>query len=160
MKPVARTLPEPRLQSTKKNVARQSVVALSPTQELELKATQEKAREKARKTGNFIKIYWPIFVAVFISGFAPEWFNTATATGTWAQWFTFPYTMLARYREIGLDAHFTTILPHAAVYMQSPIDGAYVSFTLARGKSLTAGIVQVLVIHGVCTAVLALLTYL
>ncbi len=52
------------------------------------------------------------------------------------------------------------IMPNAAIFMQIPIDGALVSFTLARGKSLTSGVIQILLIHGVCAFVLELLTYL
>jgi hypothetical protein len=158
MKPIAGTLPEPKMQSTNKKRAPQAAATLPTAHEREVKVKQEKV--KAKKSGSFIGTWWPLLVAVFISGFAPEWHAMAVSAGIWALRFTFPYAMLVTHSEIGIDAQMGAILPSLAIYLQIPIDGVYLSLTLARGKSLMSGIIQVLLIHGVCTLVLWLLTYL
>src|SRR6266702_6049774 len=159
MNQIAGTLPEPKLQSTRKKKAPQVATAMPTAHEREAKANQEKARAKAKKPGDLIVKGWPIPVAVFLTGFAPEWHAMAASSGIWALRFTFPYALLATHREIGIDAQMAAILPNAALFLQIPLDGVYLTFALARGKSLTSGIVQILLIHGVCALVLWLLTY-
>jgi hypothetical protein len=160
MEQIAGTLPEPKLQSTKKKKAPQVAAAMPTAHEREVKVNKEKAKTKPKKPGDYIIKGWPILVAIFLTGFAPEWHAMAVSSGIWALRFTFPYALLATHREIGIDAQMASILPNAAIYLQIPIDGVYMAIHLARGKSLTSGIVQILMIHGVCTLVLWLLNYL
>jgi hypothetical protein len=160
MNQIAGTLPEPKLQSTKKKRAPQVAAAMPTTHEREVKANKEKAKTKAKTPVDLVVKSWPILVAVLLTGFAPEWHAMAVSAGIWALRFTFPYAMLATHREIGIDAQMAAILPNAALFLQIPIDGLYLTITLARGKSLTSGVVQILLIHGVCALVLWLLTYL
>ena len=160
MEQIAGTLPEPKLQSVKKKRAPQVTAAMPKAHEREVKASKEKAKAKPKKRGDYIVKGWPVLVAIFLTGFAPEWHAMAVSSGIWALRFTFPYALLATHREIGIDAQMAAILPNAAIYLQIPLDGLYLTFALARSKSLTSGIVQILLIHGVCALVLWLLTYL
>lgn len=158
---IAGTLPEPKLQSVKKKVHAPKAATTMPTaHEREVKVRKEKAKAKPKKPGEWLLNGWPIVVAVFVAGFAPEWHAMASALGMWVLRFTFPYTLLAIHREIGIDAQMAAILPNAAIYLQIPIDGVLMTINLARGKSLLSGIMQILVIHGLCAFVLWLLTYL
>jgi|SRR5579859_874873 len=160
MEQIAGTLPEPKLQSTKKKKAPQAAAAMPTAHEREVKANKEKAKTKAKKSDDLIVKGWPILVAVFLTGFAAEWHAMAVSSGIWALRFTFPYSLLASQPAIGFDAQMASILPNAAIYLQIPLDGVYLTFALARSKSLTSGIIQILLIHGVCALVLWLLTYL
>ncbi len=172
----AGTLPEPRLQSVKRKQGPKHAVSSPPavTQTvvsdpakvatgsmIAKKTPVEKAKSARRiKPGDLILVSWPVVVAVLLAGFAPEWHELAVSAGRWPLRFTFPYSLLLMHREIGISASMSQILPGLAIYLQVPIDGVILSFTLLRNKSLLAGIVQILVVHLLCSFVLFLLDYL
>jgi hypothetical protein len=165
--PIAATMPEAKFRSTKKRVQpsslrtsefRHEVQALKPKQ-AHVKAKPEASAE-AKKSRIKISTFWPIAVGLFLAGFAPEWHRMAEESGIWAMRFAFPLSLLATHREIGIDAQMAGILPQFSIYAQLPLDGVLTMLTLARGKSLTAAVVQLFLVHGVCAFVLWLLPYL
>lgn len=121
-------------------------------------APAKKAKSK-RKPGEAIASWWPVAVGIFLSGFAPEWHAMAAQAGIWALRATFPLTLLATHREIGIDDQMAAILPQAALYLQLPLEGLLTKITLDRGKSLKAAVVQLILVHAVATFVLWLITY-
>lgn len=177
----AGTLPEPRLQSVKKKPASKTAVSTPPMQTRAAnskpgqaasaiaatatpvagkKAGAKKEAARSIKPGDLILVTWPIVIAVFLAGFAPEWHEMAQAAGRWPLRFTFPYSLLLLHREIGISDSLAQILPRLAIYLQIPIDGILLTLALARKRSLLSGIVQILLVHGLCTFVLFLLDYL
>jgi hypothetical protein len=50
------------------------------------------------------------------------------------------------------------MLPHAALYLQIPLEGLLTKLTLDRGKSLLSAAVQLILVHFVATLVLYLLS--
>ena len=180
----AGTLPEPRLQSVKKKPAPKPAVTTRPMQTRAAsskpgqaataiaataktaapvagkKAATKQEAARSMKPGDLILVTWPIVIAVFLAGFAPEWHEMAQAAGRWPLRFTFPYSLLLLHREIGISDSLAQILPRLAIYLQIPIDGILLTLALARKRSLLSGIVQILLVHGLCTFVLFLLDYL
>jgi hypothetical protein len=157
MKQIAGTLPEPKMQSVKRKSASQAAATLPPVQEREVKTKKEKAGAKKSRFG--LVSFWPLAVAVFLAGFAPEWHSMAVQAGIWVMRFTFPYSLLASHRTMGLDGQMTTIMPQLALYAQLPIDGILMMLLLAFGRTLKSAIVQLLLLHAVCALVLWLITF-
>ena len=165
--PIAATMPEAKFRSTKKVVQPGSLRGSEFSHEI--KALQPKpakvkveteAKAAAKKSRIKIAAFWPVAVGFFLAGFAPEWHAMAEQAGIWAMRFAFPLSLLATHREIGIDAQMAPILPQFLLYAQLPLDGVLTMLTLARGKSLTAAVVQLFLVHGVCAFVLWLLPYL
>jgi hypothetical protein len=173
MSQIARTMPEPRFQSTKKRVQpvrstplshRPNTVALvtvAPTVAAKPEATvkTEKAKKAQRTPSEAIASWWPVAVGMFLCGFAPEWHAMAVQAGIWAERFAFPLTLLATHREIGIDSQMASILPQAALYLQLPLEGLLTKITLDRGKSLKAAVMQLVLVHGVAAFVLWLISF-
>jgi hypothetical protein len=124
--------------------------------ELQLKA--ESQRPPKARASFTVATLWPVAVGIFLAGFAPEWQAMATQMGVWVMRFAFPLSLLAMRHDLGLDAQMSTMLPQIALYAQLPLDGVLAALTLARGKSLRAVLVQLLLVHGVCAFVLWLLS--
>ena len=173
MSQIARTMPEPRFQSTKKRVLpvgstppshRPSAVApqvVSQAVAVKPEATveTEKAKKAQRKPGEAIASWWPVAVGMFLCGFAPEWHAVAVQAGIWAERIAFPLTLLATHREIGIDSQMASVLPQAALYLQLPLEGLLTKITLDRGKSLKAAVMQLVLVHGVAAFVLWLISF-
>jgi hypothetical protein len=173
MSHIAATMPEAKYRSTKKRVQpvrstpashrtqAAQVATVAPTAVVHAATDQAlpiKKQKAARKPGEAIASWWPVGVGIFLSGFAPEWHAMASEAGIWALRALFPLTLLATHREIGLDDQMAAILPQAAIYLQLPLEGLLTKLTLDRGKGLKAAIVQLILIHGVSTLVLWLLS--
>jgi len=179
MSQIARTLPEPRLQSTKKRVqavrstppshqpnatadatVAQATAAKPIAAKLEAAVKTEKVKKaQRRRSGDAIASWWPVAVGMFLCGFAPEWHAMAVQAGVWAERIAFPLTLLAAHREIGIDNQMASVLPQAALYLQLPLEGLLTKFTLDRGKSLKAAIMQLVLVHGVAAFVLWLISF-
>jgi predicted CDP-diglyceride synthetase/phosphatidate cytidylyltransferase len=167
MSDIAGTMPEAKFRTTKKKV--QPVRAAQTSQRMQvsvvegppLPALKENVAAKPQKAslGEQIASWWPVAVAIFLSGFVPEWHAMAAQAGIWALRLTFPLSLLATHREIGIDAQMAAILPQAALYLQLPLEGLLTKITLDRGRSLKAAIAQLFLIHGVATLVLWLVTF-
>jgi len=175
MSHIAATMPEAKYRTKKRVQAVRSipsaqrtataVTTMMPVMAVQAAAVQtmpvskDQVKKKvARKPGAAIAAWWPVAVGIFLSGFAPEWYAMATQAGIWALRLTFPLALLATHREIGIDDQFATILPHAAIYLQLPLEGLLTKLTLDSGKSLKAAIAQSFMVHGVCMLVLWLLS--
>jgi hypothetical protein len=117
------------------------------------------AKPKKTARSEQIASWWPVAVSIFLCGFVPEWHAMAVQAGIWALRLTFPLSLLATHREIGIDAQMAAILPQAALYLQLPLEGLLTKLTLDRGKSLKAAIAQLFLIHGVAALVLWLVTF-
>jgi hypothetical protein len=165
--PIAATMPEAKFRSTKKRLQPSSlrnsefsheIKALKP-KPAKVKVETE-AKAAAKKNRIKIAAFWPVAVGLFLTGFAPEWHAMTEQAGIWAMRFAFPLSLLATHREIGIDEQMAAILPQFSLYAQLPLDGVLMMLTLARGKSLTAAVTQVVLIHGLCAFVLWLLPYL
>jgi hypothetical protein len=152
MQPVRSTPPSHRTQVSAS--AAQKIAAMPETT---VKA--EKAKKAQRKPGEAIASWWPVAVGMFLCGFAPEWHAMAVQIGVWAERFAFPLTMLATHRAIGIDSHMTSTLPQAALYLQLPLEGLLTKFTLDRGKSLKAAIMQLVLAHSIAAVVLWLVSF-
>lgn len=162
MSQIATTMPEARYRSTKKRVQAASSLRNSEFSH-ELKTLQpeqaaEERKSEGKKSSFKITSLWPFAVGIFLTGFAPEWHAMALQAGVWATRFTFPLALLATHREIGIDAQVAPVLQQLALYAQLPLDGLLTMFTLARGKSLNSAVGQLLLVHGVCTFVLWLVS--
>ena len=171
MSQIAQTMPEPRLQRTKKRM--QPVRSTPPSHRTQVSASAaqtiatkpeatvktEKAKKAQRKPGEAIASWWPVAVGMFLCGFAPEWHAMAVQIGVWAERFAFPLTMLAAHRAIGIDSHMVGTLPQAALYLQLPLEGLLTKLILDRGKSLKAAIMQLLLVHGIAAIVLGLISF-
>jgi hypothetical protein len=170
MSQTAYTMPEAKHRSTKK---REKPVTSIRTSEFaqEVKSLQsatqpaktkihlvaEKAEAKpVEKPAIKLTSFWPVAVGLFLAGFAPEWHAIAAQAGIWVMRFTFPFSMLASHREVGLDPEMVQF----AIFAQLPIDGLLMTVAMARGKGLKNAIAQVTSVHAVCAFVLWLLTYL
>ena len=179
MSHTAYTMPEPKYRSTKKKVQPVSSIRTSEFAQ-ELKSVQpakqvqskihlvaEKAEDKALpaqkpavKTAIKLTSFWPVAVGLFLAGFAPEWHTMAAQAGVWAMRITFPFSMLATHREIGIDAQMAGLLPQFAVFAQLPVDGLMMALSMIGGKGLKTAIIQVTSVHLLCAFVLWLLTFL
>jgi len=176
MSQIAQTLPEPRLQSTKKRVqpirstptSHRPAAAESATQVVAAKPVSvkpgtalkaEKAKKVQRKPGEAIASWWPVAVGMFLCGFVPEWHAMAMQAGIWVERIAFPLTLLATHREIGIDSQMASVLPQAALYLQLPLEGLLTKLTLDRGKSLKAAIMQLVLVHGIAAFVLWLISF-
>jgi hypothetical protein len=167
MSDIAGTMPEAKFRTTKKRV--QSVPAAQLSSRMQVSVAEAPpmpvlqenaaAKPKKRTRGEQIASWWPVAVAIFLCGFVPEWHEMAAQAGIWALRLTFPLSLLATHREIGIDAQMAAILPQAALYLQLPLEGLLTKITLDRGKSLKAAIAQLFLIHGVATLVLWLVTF-
>ena len=174
MSQIARTLPEPKLQSTKKRVrpvssstpsSAMSTATLAhaahvPAANAEAKAVaKKKDKAKDKKSAFSLVSFWPVFVGIFLSGYVSQWQSMAAEIGVWGMRIAFPLTLLATHREIGIDNQMATMLPQIALYAQLPLEGLLTKITLDRGKSLKAAIVQLVCVHLVATLVLWLLSF-
>ncbi len=121
-------------------------------------AKAEKKAKPEQKLGEAIASWWPVGVAIFLSGFAQEWHSMAVLGGVWYQRVFFPLALLATHREIGLDSTAANSLPQLMVTLQIPLEGLWVKLTLARGSSLKMAATQLIGLHAVCTLVLWLLS--
>jgi hypothetical protein len=176
MSHTAYTMPEPKHRSTKKRVQPVSSIRTSEFAQ-EVKSIQpaktatqanihlvegkvEAEPRKAEKPAIKLTSFWPVAVGLFLAGFAPEWHTIAAQAGVWAMRITFPFSMLATHREIGIDAQMAGLLPQFAVFAQLPIDGLMMALSMIRGKDLKTAILQVTSVHLLCAFVLWLLTFL
>lgn len=151
MKVIAGTLPEPKHQSIKKRTV--APVATMPTpHERETKAKVEKSKAGKKKPGAWIASWWPVGVAVFLSGFAPEWYTMASQSGIWGLRLAFPLVQVAIHGNIGLSEQM-------ALYLQLPIEGLITKFSLDHGMSLKSAAAQLIAIHLISAFVLWLITF-
>jgi hypothetical protein len=168
MSHIAGTMPEARFRTTKKRV--QPIRSTQSSQRVQVSvevsaqaepAIQENAVAKPgkRTRAEAIASWWPVAVAIFLSGFVAEWHAMAAQAGIWALRLTFPLTLLAAHREIGMDSQMAAILPQAALYLQLPLEGLLTKLTLDRGRSLKSAIAQLFLVHGAAALVLWLLTF-
>jgi hypothetical protein len=174
MSHIAGTMPEPRLQKTKKRA--QAVRSIPPSQRTnavedtktapavivkpEVAVKTEKVKKaQHRRSGDAIASWWPVAVGMFLCGFAPEWHAMAVQAGIWAERTAFPLTLLATHREIGIDNQMANVLPQAALYLQLPLEGLLTKLTLDRGRSLKAAIMQLVLVHGIAAFVLWLISF-
>lgn len=171
MSHIAGTMPEARFRSTKKQVQpirstpsahRMHVaveVAAAPVAPVLKDNAAQATKAKKRTRGEAIASWWPVAVGIFLCGFVPEWHAMAAQAGIWVLRLTFPLSLLATHREIGIDDQMAAILPQAALYLQLPLEGLLTKITLDRGKSLKSAIAQLFLMHGVATLVLWLVTF-
>ena len=152
MQPVRSTPPSHR---TQVSVPAAQAIAAKP----ETTVKPEKAKKAQRKPGEAIASWWPVAVGIFLCGFAPEWHAMAVQIGVWAERFAFPLTLFAAHRAIGIDTHMASTLPRVALYLQLPFEGLLTKFTLDRGKSLKAAIMQLLLVHAIAAIVLWLISF-
>ena len=178
MNHTAYTMPEPKYRSTKKRVQpvssirtsefAQEVKSVQPEKKaskakIHLVAEKVEAKAEARpaeKKSIQLTAFWPVAVGLFLAGFAPEWHTMAAQAGVWAMRITFPFSMLATHREIGIDAQMAGLLPQFAVFAQLPVDGLMMALSMIGGKGLKTAIMQVTSVHLLCAFVLWLLTFL
>jgi hypothetical protein len=160
MSQIASTMPEAKYRSTKKRARqiRHTSEFRHEVRELRQKPKAAKVEVQTQKASFTIASFWPVAVGVLLAGFAPEWHAMAVQAGIWAQRMTFPLSMLATHREIGIDDQMAAILPKAALYAQLPLDGLLAMLTLARGRSLKSVFVQLVLVHAVCAFVLWLIS--
>lgn len=150
MQPVRSTPPSHRTQ-----VSAQAAQTIAAKADAAVKT--EKAKKAQRKPSEAIASWWPVAVGIFLCGFASEWHAMAAQIGVWAERFAFPLTLFAAHR--GIDSHMANGLPQAALYLQLPLEGLLTKFTLDRGKSFKAAILQLLLVHGIAAIVLWLISF-
>jgi hypothetical protein len=158
VQPVRSTPPAHRPQAAHAATVKQVAAVHVPVDASAVQTLPVKTQKAARKPGEAIASWWPVAVGIFLSGFASEWHTMATQAGIWVLRAAFPLTLLATHREIGIDSQMAAILPQAALYLQLPLEGLLTKLTLDRGKSLKAAIAQLILVHGVATLVLWLLS--
>lgn len=158
-------MPEARLRTTKKkaqtarSTPEQRVQSVLVPEAEAPKAAEVKPKAKG-KSGAALVSWWPVAVGIFLCGFVSEWHAIAIQMGVWAERFFFPLTLLVQHREIGISEKMATVAPQLVLYLQLPLEGLYVKLMLDRGRGLKAAVVQITMIHALCTLVLWLLTYL
>ena len=152
---IAGTMPEQKLQSTRRKSP--AVAPMMPTT-VERQAAIQKATKKDKKTASPLLQLWPVAVAVFLSGFAQDFYSLASDVGIWALRLLFPFVLLSTHREIGIDSQMAAVLPGIMIYLQLPLDGLLMALTLATSKSLRSAIGMLICVHGVSAFVLWLLT--
>jgi hypothetical protein len=131
--------------------------AAPPTLEaLTLAPAPTKARKKAKDTS--LLSWWPVGVAVFLTGFAPQWWEMANQFGIWMMRATFPLVLLASRPDLGFTGDLAHRLPELALFLQIPIEGLLTKLTLDRGNSIQGAVIQLLLIHAVSVGVLYLLS--
>jgi hypothetical protein len=137
--------------------AAKAVAAIDASQAAE--AAVSARRENKKEAGAAIVSWWPVAVAIFLTGFSPDWYAMAGQAGIWGLRAAFPLALLATHREIGLGGPLGDMLPHAALYLQIPLEGLLTKLTLDRGKSLLSATVQLVLVHLAATLVLFLLSF-
>jgi len=159
MSQIARTMPEPKYRSTKKRARqiRHTSEFRHEVREFRQKSNVAKVEVETKKSSFSLASFWPVAAGVLLAGFAPEWHAMAVQAGIWAQRMTFPLSLLAAHREIGIDDRMAVLLPNAALYAQLPLDGLLAMLTLARGRSLKSVFVQLALVHALCAFVLWLI---
>jgi hypothetical protein len=160
MPQIAATMPEAKYRKISQRAPDELRATVLSARELEIsrrpsKRKSAKPAEVSKRIGSSLASWWPVAVALFLTGFVVDFQSVAEQFGVWGPRLAFPLVQIAAHSEIGFSAS----APHAALYLQLPLEGLLTKITLDRGKSLRAAIVQLVLIHGIAAAVLWLAAY-
>ena len=104
--------------------------------------------------------YWPLVLGVVLGVLAPHLRALLMRRNPWTVWVVFPFVLLAGRSEIHASAHLTNILPMIILYLQFPVEGLIVQWTMRRHRRVTlpgvAG--RVFYLHYLCLLQLLMLS--
>ncbi len=120
----------------------------------------DRADEVLEKRGappRYASIIWPFLVGLVLAVIAPKLLDVLDGFDPWIKRAVFPYVLLVRRPEFGLNWELGGYLPRLVLLAQFPLEGLLTMFNLRRRFPLWVAIGQLIVIHLVGVFVLFLL---
>lgn len=114
--------------------------------------------EHANQAPGLLTTVWPAVAGLILGFFAPRLYAAASGGNPWVAWLAFPYMFIAGRPEIGFSDELRRTLPQLILYIQFPIDGLLIMFSLRRRMQLGVALLQVFFLHFIGAFVLWLLS--
>jgi len=120
----------------------------------------DRADEVLEKRGappKYSAVIWPFVIGLALAVIAPQLLDVLDGFNPWIQRLIFPYALLVRRPEFGLNWELGGQLPRLVLLLQFPLEGLLTTFSLRRRYGMGLAISQLIVIHLVGAFVLFLL---
>jgi len=102
--------------------------------------------------------WWPVLIGVGIDFIAQPLKLQLDSYGIWVTRAVFPFMQIFGMHELGFSDQLTQSLPQLMLYLQFPLEGAFVGFSLSRGAKLGTAIAQLVFLHLLCLFVMWLMS--
>lgn len=110
-------------------------------------------------TPGFLQYCWPAIFGFMLAVITQTiWNKVDTNWGDLGLRIVFPFVLLSGRPEFGFGPELTKSLPQLMLYLQFPLEGLLVSFSLSRRMTFSRAIVQIAFLHFIGAFVLWLLT--
>ena len=103
--------------------------------------------EKRGAPPRYSSVIWPFVVGLVLALIAPKLMDALDGFNPWIKRAVFPYVLLARRPEFGLNWEMGGNLPRLLLFAQFPLEGLLTTFNLRRRFPLWVAIGQLIVIH-------------
>ncbi|HEY1766999.1 MAG TPA: hypothetical protein VGG26_05065 [Terracidiphilus sp.] len=113
--------------------------------------------EKRGAPPRFSAVAWPFLAGLALALIAPKLMDVLDGLNPWIERAVFPYVLLARRPEFGLNWELSGHLPRAILLIQFPLEGLLTMRNLRRRFPMWVAVGQLIVIHLVGMFVLFLL---
>jgi hypothetical protein len=115
--------------------------------------------EKRGAPPRYSAVMWPFLIGLVLAIIAPKLLDILSSVNPWAERLAFPFVLLARRPEFGLNWAFGGKVPLLVLLLQFPAEGLLTTISLRRRMSASLAIGQLIVIHLVATFVLLLIVH-
>lgn len=113
--------------------------------------------EKRGAPPSYSSVIWPFLVGLALALIAPRLMDALDGFDPWIKRAVFPYVLLARQPQFGLNWQLGGNLPRLLLLVQFPLEGLLTTFNLRRRFPLWIAIGQLIIIHLVGAFALLLL---
>jgi hypothetical protein len=110
----------------------------------------DRADEVLEKRGappRYSAVIWPFLVGLALAVVAPKLMSMLESLDPWAERAVFPYVLLARLPEFGLNWKLGGYLPRVILFAQFPLEGLLTTINLRRRFPTWVAIGLLIVIH-------------
>lgn len=116
-------------------------------------------RKKKKKNPSALFLWWPLILGIVVTPFTVHAASIMAIAGPSALMMLYPYVLLVKEPALGLSGELGNDLSQLMMYLQFPLYGLAMAFTL-RSKSLWTAIATAAVMHFAAVLILFLIGHL
>jgi hypothetical protein len=116
-------------------------------------------RKKKKKGASPLLVWWPLILGIVVTPFTVHAASIMAIAGPGALMMLYPYVLLLKEPALGLSSELGNDLSQLMMYLQFPLYGLAIAFTL-RSKSLWTAIATAAVVHFAAVLILFLFTHM
>ena len=116
-------------------------------------------RKKKKKGASPLLVWWPLILGIVVTPFTVHAASIMAIAGPGALMMLYPYVLLLKEPALGLSSELGNDLSQLMMYLQFPLYGLVMAFSL-RSKSLWTAIATAVAMHFAAVLILFLITHM